>query len=72
MFTRLANAINRLTYDFLLLDPAGHLPAAVNFFLYDSIKIIILLIGIVVLMTFLNSYLPIQKIRDFLHKNKLF
>ncbi|MEI7558151.1 MAG: hypothetical protein WCJ45_04985 [bacterium] len=45
---------------------------ALNFFLYDSIKIILLLLVITNLMTLLNSYLPIEKIRDFLVRNRLF
>lgn len=49
-----------------------HLRDAIEFFIYDSIKIILLLIVITNLMTLLNSYLPIEKIRNFLQQKKLF
>jgi len=54
------------------MDQNQHFAAALNFFIYDSVKIILLLIVIIILMTFLNSYLPIEKIRNFLTKRKLF
>ena len=72
MFLRLEHITNRFTYDFLLMDQNQHFAAALNFFIYDSVKIILLLIVIIILMTFLNSYLPIEKIRNFLTKRKLF
>lgn len=72
MFTRLENITNRFIYIVLHLEPTAHITQALNFFLYDSIKIIILLIVITNLMTLLNSYLPIEKIRNFLIKNRLF
>lgn len=72
MSIRLENLTNRFTYEFLFLDKSEHFAAALNFFIYDSIKILLLLIVIIILMTFLNSYLPIEKIRNFLTKNKLF
>ena len=56
----------------LHLDITSHLAQALIFFLYDSIKIIVLLIIITNVMTLLNSYLPIEKIRSFLSRNKLF
>ncbi len=70
MFIRLENLTNRFIYSILNLDPATHIAQALNFFIYDSIKIILLLIVIINFMTLLNSYLPIEKIRDFLTKKK--
>ncbi len=72
MFTRIETIINRFTYTVLSLDATTQLAQALNFFLYDSIKIILLLLVITFLMTLLNSYLPIEKIRNFLARNKLF
>lgn len=72
MFLRLENLVNWFTYSVLNLEATTHIAQALNFFLYDSIKIILLLIIITNLMTLLNSYLPIEKIRDFLTKRKLF
>lgn len=70
MFTRLENIINRFVYSALNLDANSHRAEALNFFIYDSIKIILLLILITNIMTLLNSYLPIEKIRFFLTKRK--
>ena len=70
MFIWLKNLINRFTYSLLNLETANHRAEALNFFIYDSIKILILLIFITFIMTLVNSYLPIEKIRDFLTKRK--
>lgn len=72
MFTRIESITNWFTYTVLNLDTTTQLAQALNFFLYDSIKIILLLLVITLLMTLLNSYLPIEKIRNFLTRNKLF
>lgn len=70
MFTRLEGLINWFTYSLLNLDAINHWAQALNFFIYDTIKIFVLLLLITFLMTLLNSYLPIEKIRDFLTKRK--
>ena len=72
MFDRLQSLTDWLTYSALNLDATTHLSQALNFFIFDSIKILILLIVIVHIMTLINHYLPIEKIRDFLAKNKLY
>lgn len=72
MFLRIAYISNRFISSVLHLDTTSHMAQALNFFLYDSIKIILLLLVITNLMTLLNSYLPIEKIRDFLVRNRLF
>lgn len=72
MFIQLENVINWLIYSLLNLDATNHWAQALNFFVYDSIKILLLLILITFIMTLINSYLPIEKIRNFLTKNKLF
>ncbi|HQX02738.1 MAG TPA: permease, partial [Flavobacterium sp.] len=43
-----------------------------NFFVYDTIKILLLLFVIVFIMGIVNSYFPVEKIRNFLSRNKLF
>jgi uncharacterized protein len=45
---------------------------ALNFFIYDTIKILILLFLITSVMGGVNSYFPVDKIRNFLSRNKLF
>ncbi len=72
MFTRIAYISDWCISSIVHLDATTHIAQALNFFIYDSIKIILLLFVITNLMTLLNSYLPIEKIRDFLIKRKLF
>ena len=55
-----------LNFSVLGLEESSLLGEAVNFFIYDSIKIFILLFGIIFLVTFLRSYLPPEKIKKIL------
>lgn len=61
---------NFFVYD--LLNLSWHLWESLHFFIYDSIKIVILLLVITQIMSFINVIFPVEKLRDFLHKNKLF
>ncbi|MEG1617479.1 MAG: permease [Bacteroidales bacterium] len=61
-----------LVYDLFTLDAESHLGAALNFFFYDTIKIIILLFIISFLMGIINAYFPIDRLRNFLNTRKLF
>ena len=61
-----------LVFDILGLVKGTKLGDAVHFFVFDTIKIFILLILIVYLITFLRSYFPLEKIRVYLSgKNKI-
>jgi len=62
---------DHITYNLLHLNNS-HFWDALNFFIYDSIKIFFLLVIIVHLMTLINHFLPIEKIRDFLARNKFY
>src|SRR3989339_965695 len=53
-------------FSVLRLEESSLLGEAVNFFIYDSIKIFILLFGIIFLVTFIRSYLPPEKIKKIL------
>lgn len=59
-----------LSFSVFHLAPKTHLGEAVNFFIYDSIKILILLLVINYLMAIIRYYLPTEKIRDFLTKRQ--
>lgn len=61
-----------LVYNLMGLDAATHLGAAVNFFFYDTIKILVLLFLISVLMGVVNAYFPIDRLRNFLTTRKLY
>lgn len=61
-----------LVYGVFGLSAQTHLGASVNFFFYDTIKIIILLFAISVLMGVVNAYFPIGRLRNFLTTRKLY
>ena len=66
IFDPVQSAVDWLTYGLLSLDKGSHIAGAVNFFLFDSVKIIALLLVINYVMAVINHYLPLEKIRDFL------
>ncbi|MFH1089031.1 MAG: permease [Candidatus Uhrbacteria bacterium] len=59
-----------LSFNLLNLATTSRLGLALNFFLYDSLKIISLLILINYLMAIVRYYLPVEKLRDFLTSRK--
>lgn len=72
MFDWLVNLSAIFVFDNLGLEKGSHLGEALHFFIYDTIKIFILLITIIYLVTLLRSYFPIEKARDYLSgKHKL-
>jgi hypothetical protein len=72
MFDWLENSTNYLVFDALGMTKGSHLAEALNFFLYDSIKILILLFIIIFFMGIINSYFPIDRVKNYLSRNKLF
>ena len=72
MFDWLASLSALFVFDLLGLVKGTHLGDALEFFVFDTIKIFILLITIIYLVTVLRSYFPIEKARDYISgKNKL-
>lgn len=61
-----------IVYDLFNLLKETHLAWALHFFIYDVIKIIILLLFITQIMSFINVIFPVEKIRNFLHTKKLY
>ncbi len=57
---------DRFTYGLLSLDKGNHLTEASNHFIYDSLKIIALLLIINYIMAIVRHFLPIERIRNFL------
>ncbi len=60
-----------ITYGVFSLH-AGHLAGALEFFVYDSLKIFVLIIFITHFMSLLRFYLPIEKLKDFLAAHRMF
>ena len=57
---------NWLLFDVVGLDPDTRLGSGVHFFFYDSIKIALLLIGIIFLVTVLRSFMSVERTRALL------
>ncbi len=72
MFIYWEKFVDYLIYTLIGLDKTAHLSQSIHFFIFDTVKIFILLIGIIYLVTLLRSYFPVEKIRDYLQgKHKL-
>lgn len=63
---------NWITFSIFNIEQGSYLGNAVQFFFYDVFKIFILMILITHLMSVLRYYFPIEKLRDFLVKRKLY
>lgn len=72
MFDWLQNIADWLIYSVFGIDEGTQLGTALNFFVYDVTKILILLFVIVFIMGIVNAYLPIEKLKDFLNRKKLY
>jgi len=72
MFDWIQNIADYLVFDLFGMSVGKHLSEALNFFIYDTVKIFLLLFVIIFLMGIINSYFPIDKVRNYLSRNKLF
>lgn len=70
MFNWTQHIADWVVYHILGLSKGNHLAAAFNFFIFDTIKIFILLFFMTILMGTINSYFPIDKVRYALQKRK--
>ncbi len=72
MFDWLQSFSDWLTYSLLNIPAQSRVGNALSFFVYDTVKILLLLFGITVVMGLINSYFPVEKIRNYLSRNKLY
>jgi len=72
MFDWIQNLADWFVYDVLNLTKEQHLAEALNFFIYDTTKILILLFVVVFFMGIVNSYFPVDKVKNYLSRNKLY
>ncbi len=72
MFYWLQYFADWLIYSVFGISATTHLGEALNFFIFDTIKIAILLFLITILMGIVNSYFPVKKIRNYLSRNKMY
>jgi len=72
LYVYLQPLIDYLIYELIGLNPESHLGTSVNFFFYDTIKILILLFLISSLMGVVNAYFPIDRLRNYLNTKKMY
>ena len=60
-----------VVYGLMGLDPAVRWAAALHFFLYDTLKILLLLFLISVVMGIVNAWFPVERLRNYLAKHRL-
>jgi uncharacterized membrane protein YraQ (UPF0718 family) len=72
MFDWIDQLAQWLIYDALSIAANSKWGSALHFFVYDTLKILLLLFIITMVMGVINSYFPVEKIRNFLSKNKLY
>ena len=61
-----------LIYGLIGLDSTSRLGSALQFFVYDSIKILLLLFLNSAVMVIINAYFPIERLRNYLNSKKLY
>ncbi len=66
MFEWWHRLVSHFVFETLGLSPESAAGSALDFFLYDTVKILVLLAVIIFLITFVRSYFPTEKIRDWL------
>ncbi len=72
MFDWIQHFADWLIYGLFGIGTETHLGAALNFFVYDTLKILLLLFLIVTLMGVVNAYFPVERLRNFLSRNQLY
>jgi uncharacterized protein len=63
--------VNEIAWDFLIYDLFGTtaaqaLPSAVHFFFYDMVKIVLLVTGITFVVTFVQSFISVERTQEWL------
>lgn len=72
MFDWIQQIADWLIYSVFNIGAETQLGIALNFFVYDTLKILLLLFIIVFLMGIVNTYFPIEKLKNYLNRKKLY
>ena len=72
MFEWIEHLADWLVFTIFNLEKGNRLTEALHFFIYDSIKILLLVFVIIFLMGIVNSYFPVEKVRNYLSRKKLY
>lgn len=59
-----------LIYSVLNLDPASKIGSSINFFVYDTVKIYLLVLVIIGVIAFIRTFLPPHKIKEMFSKQR--
>lgn len=70
MFNWIQDFADWLIYSIFQITQGSKIGDALNFFVFDTIKIFILLLGVTLIMGVINSYFPVDKVRNLLTKRK--
>lgn len=68
----LNNFANWITFDLFKYAPESHIGQSIQFFIYDTAKILLLLIILTHFMSLLRHYMPVEKMRAFLESRKFY
>jgi uncharacterized membrane protein YraQ (UPF0718 family) len=72
MFDWIEHLADWLVFDVFNLEKGKHLTEALHFFIFDSVKILLLVFIVIFLMGIVNSYFPVEKVRNYLSRKKLY
>ncbi len=72
MFNWLQKFADWLVFDVFDIHITSSFGKALNFFIFDSIKIMLLIFVIIFFMGIVNSYFPVEKVRNYLSRKKLY
>ncbi len=62
--------VDWFVYEVLKLPGSSRLAGVINFFLYDAIKIMLLLFAMITVIGFLRTFLPQRKVKGWLNKSR--
>lgn len=66
MFYYWEKFVDYLVYGLLGLDKSNHISSALHFFIFDTVKIFILLISIIFIVSYLRTWFNVEKVRAYL------
>ena len=72
MFEIWEKMVDTLVFELWAMDKASALGSALHFFIYDTVKIYILLVLIIFVVSFLRTYFNTEKVRVYLQGKSLF
>lgn len=66
----LQSSVDWIVYSFFRMSPGSHLAGALNFFIYDTVKMLFLLFVAISVLGFLRSFMEQKRIKAWLTQNK--